>query len=115
MVLLWGIPFDPPIAAVERILKRDRVPYAFLDQRAILQTELTLKSDGRIGGTLRVDGDPVRLEDIKAVYARPYDLGLLKPLAEVGPLSTEFRHATAIEQALSIWLDLTPALVLNQD
>jgi len=114
MVLLWGIPSDPPIAAVERILRRDRVPYAFLDQRAILDTELTLKSGERIGGTLRVNGDIMQLEDVKAVYPRPYDLELLRPVADGGPSTPEFCHATALHQALSIWLDLTPARVLNR-
>jgi RimK-like ATP-grasp domain len=114
MVLLWGIPSDPPMAAVERILKRDRVPYSYLDQRAILDTELTLSCGETIGGKLRVAGDELRLEDVKAVYPRPYDLELLKPIADAGPQSPEFQHANAIQQAMSIWLDLTPALVLNR-
>src|SRR3954454_13592099 len=107
MVLLWGIPSDPPMAAVERILKRDRVPHSYLDQRAILDTELTLSCGETIGGTLRVEGDELRLEDVKAVYPRPYDLELLKPIADAGLQSPEFQHANAIQQALSIWLDLT--------
>jgi hypothetical protein len=114
MVLLWGIPSDPPMAAVERILKRDKVPHAYLDQRAILETELTLSAGEKIGGTLRVAGDEIRLEDVQAVYPRPYDWEFLKPIADAGPQSTEFLHATAFQQALSIWLDLTPALVLNR-
>ena len=68
----------------------------------------------KIGGTLRVAGDEIRLEDVKAVYPRPYDWELLKPIADAGPQTPEFLHATAFQQALSIWLDLTPALVLNR-
>jgi len=102
------------MAAVERILKRDRVPYSYLDQRAILDTDLTLSCGETIGGTLRVGGDELRLEDVKAVYPRPYDLELLKLVADAGLQTPEFQHANAIQQALSIWLDLTPALVLNR-
>jgi len=114
MVLLWGIPSDPPMAAVEQILKRDRIPHSYLDQRAILDTELTLNGGETIGGTLRVAGEELRLEEVKAVYPRPYDWNLIKPVADAGPQSPAFQHANAIQQALSIWLDLTPALVLNR-
>ena len=107
MILLWGIPSDPPLAAIERILKRDRVPFSYLDQRAILDTELT-------GGTLRVNGDTLQLEEVTAVYPRPYDLALIKPVADAGADSAEWKHATAFQQDFSIWLDLTPALVLNR-
>jgi hypothetical protein len=114
MVLLWGLPSDPPIAAVERLLKQDRVPYAFLDQRAILDTEITLTSGADIGGELRLHGDVIRLEDIRAVYPRPYDVALLKCVNAAEPQSPEFLHAAALQQALLIWLDLTPALVMNR-
>ena len=109
-----GIPSDPPLAAVEQILKRDGIPCAFLDQRSILDTELTLSGGAAIAGVLRVAGDGLRLEDVKAAYPRPYDLELLQPIANAGPQSPEFQHANAVQQAMSIWLDLTPALVLNR-
>ena len=102
------------MAAVERILKRDKVPHAYLDQRAILETELTLNAAEKISGTLRVSGDEIRLEDVKAVYPRPYEWELVKPIADASPQSPEFLHASAFQQMLSIWLDLTPALVLNR-
>jgi hypothetical protein len=114
MILLWGVPADPPLVAVEKILRRERIAYAFLDQRAVLATELALVCGERIGGTLSVSGDSIRLEDVDAVYPRPYELERIEPIASAGPQSPEFRHAATIQQALSIWLDLTPALVLNR-
>lgn len=114
MVLLWGVPSDPPLAAIEKILIRERVPYVFLDQRAILDTELNLKIDERVRGILRVQGDMLDLESVKAVYPRPYNLEQIRSVAEIAPHSPEFRHATEFHQAFSIWLDLTPALVLNR-
>jgi hypothetical protein len=114
MVLLWGVPFDPPIAAVEKILRREGVPYAFLDERAVLDTELKLRIDGQIGGTLCVSGDTVQLADITAVYPRPYDLELIQSIAAAGPESPEHLHAATLHHALSLWLDLTPAFVLNR-
>jgi hypothetical protein len=102
------------MAAVERILKRDKLPHAYLDQRAILETELTLSAGEKISGTLRVSGDEIRLEDVKGIYPRPYDWELVKPIADAGTQSPEFLRASAFQQMLSIWLDLTPALVLNR-
>ena len=114
MILLWGLPTDPPIAAIERILRREDVPYSFLDQRAFLDTEVALRCSTEIGGTLRVAGDELELEEVTAVYARPYELQQMKETAGLDPQSPQIQHATAIHAAMAVWLDLTPALVLNR-
>jgi glutathione synthase/RimK-type ligase-like ATP-grasp enzyme len=114
MILLWGVPTDPPIAAIERILRRERAPYSFLDQRAFLDTEVSLRCDSAIAGTLRVGDDELQLEEVTAVYARPYEFEQIKETAGLDPQSPEFRHAFALQTAVTLWLDLTPALVLNR-
>lgn len=114
MILLWGVPSDPPLAAVEKILVRKRIPYAFLDQRAILDTELTLEVGENIQGTLRVNGDALDLGKVRAVYPRPYNLEQIEAVVKIDRDSPQFQHAIAFHQAFSNWLDLTPALVLNR-
>jgi hypothetical protein len=114
MILLWGVPMDPPLAAVERILRRDGVPYAFLDQRAVLRSELSLCIGSDISGTLRVDDENISLDEFTAIYPRPYALDQITSLAQAGRGSAEFRHAAAFQDLFSIWLDLTPAKVLNR-
>jgi hypothetical protein len=114
VILLWGVPSDPPLAAVERILRRDRLAYAFLDQRAVLDSTLTVSVDARASGTLQVAGDTMSLDDIAAVYPRPYALEQIPVLAEAGRDSAEFRYAAAFQDLFSIWLDLAPARVLNR-
>jgi hypothetical protein len=114
VILLWGVPYDPPLAAVEKILRRDGVSYAFLDQRAVLDSELSLQVGERVSGTLRVQGETLPLEEIRAVYPRPFALEQIKPLADAGRGSAAFRRAAAFQQLFSIWLDLTPAGVLNR-
>ncbi len=114
MILLWGVPYDPPLAAVEKILHRDGANYAFLDQRAILDSELSLQVGERVSGILRVQGETLPLEEISAVYPRPFALEQIKAFADAGRDSAVFRRAAAFQQLFSIWLDLTPARVLNR-
>jgi hypothetical protein len=114
MILLWGTPTDSTLAAVERILVRERIPHVFLDQRAILKTRLELVAGENVRGTLRVQDDQVDLSKVRAVYARPLDPCQFDFITKAGPQSTEWRHAATLHEAMSIWLDLTPALVLNR-
>jgi hypothetical protein len=114
VILLWGVPSDPPLAAVEKILRRDGINYAFLDQRAVLDCELTLEVGASVNGTLRVQGETLPLEEIKAVYPRPYALEQIKPLLDASRDKGAFDRAAGFQQLFSIWLDLTPARVLNR-
>jgi RimK-like ATP-grasp domain len=114
VILLWGVPSDPPLAAVEKILRRDGINYAFLDQRAVLDCELTLEVGASVNGTLRVQGETLPLEEIKAVYPRPYALEQIKPLLDASRDKSAFDRAAEFQQLFSIWLDLTPARVLNR-
>jgi glutathione synthase/RimK-type ligase-like ATP-grasp enzyme len=110
MILLWGIPSDQPLAAVEAELSRRGVPSLFLDQRAAPQTTLRMEVGDGVSGVLTVFEETVRLEDIRAVYPRPDELTYFASAAQ------ELRpgHAGALYAAISVWLDVTPAFVLNR-
>lgn len=110
MILLWGIPSDPPLAAVEAELSRRGVPSLFLDQRAASQTTLRMEVGAGVTGVLTVFEQIVRLEDIRAVYPRPHELTYFASMAQ----EVRAGHAAALHAALSVWLDLTPAFVLNR-
>jgi hypothetical protein len=110
MILLWGLPFDPPLAAVEAELSRRGVPSLFLDQRAAPQTTLRMEVGDGVSGALTVFEETVRLDDIRAVYPRPDEVTYFASVAqEVRP-----GHAAALYAAISVWLDVTPAFVLNR-
>lgn len=110
MILLWGVPSDPPLAAVEAELSRRGVPSLFLDQRAASQTTLRMEVGASVTGIMTVFEQSVRLEEIHAVYPRPHELIHLVSMArELRP-----DHAAALHAALSVWLDVTPAFVLNR-
>lgn len=110
MILLWGVPDDPPLTLVRRELEGSAV--AFLDQRLILDTELALHDDYR--GLLSVGGQAVALKDITAAYIRPYAFHKIPVVQLAGENSPEWNHARNLEQALAGWLDCAPALVVNR-
>jgi glutathione synthase/RimK-type ligase-like ATP-grasp enzyme len=114
MILLWGISSDGPLASVRAALERAGTPVAFLDQQAVLQSKIDLRVDGRVGGRLKTQAGMLDLSRIQAVYFRPYDTRKLPSLAGSKPDSRPVQKAFSFENALTSWLELTPALVLNR-
>ena len=97
MIVLWGMPGDPPLDAVHRMLLRSGAPTLLVDQRRPEGTSLTMAVGQRLSGTLIVGAMSVALEDISAVYLRPQDT----PCA-------------ALDDALLTVAELAAALVLNR-
>lgn len=114
MILLWGIPSDDPLRSVELALHRAGAPVAFLDQRAVLETEIEIIADGAVAGNLRVGEQSIGLSEITAAYLRPLETRRMPAVMEAGANSAEERHALGVEDALLSWAELTPARVLNR-
>jgi hypothetical protein len=114
MILLWGIPGDGPMALVRQALDREGACVLFLDQQAVLETEVELAVGTQIYGTLRIASQSVELDAITASYVRPYDSRRLPALEGAGPGSPSWFHAQRLEDALLCWTELTPALVINR-
>lgn len=114
MIVLWGLPTDPPLAAVWSALVRRGAQVVCLDQRLIPETEIDLRVGRRVGGRLRIGGQTLDLAAVRAVYLRPQDSRRLPFVARAGPESALWRHALHLEDALSSWVELTPALVVNR-
>jgi glutathione synthase/RimK-type ligase-like ATP-grasp enzyme len=51
---------------------------------------------------------------VTAVYFRPYDPRQLPDVESAGQGSAAWHHALAVEDALWVWVELTPALVVNR-
>jgi hypothetical protein len=114
MILLWGLPADPPLAAVRAALSRTGSAAFFLDQQDVLQHRLALTVDGNVHGTLRMRRRTIDLAAVTAAYVRPYDVrqtGVLQGKRSGDP---EFQRALSFEDALNGWLEVTPALVINR-
>jgi glutathione synthase/RimK-type ligase-like ATP-grasp enzyme len=113
VILFWGAPGDAPLAQVRRAVERRGAPTILVDQRAVLETEIDLVCGETVAGTLRVGSAMVELGAVTGAYVRPYGPDQLPLVRKAGPNSPEWRYAMAIFEALSAWVEMTPALVVN--
>ena len=67
----------------------------------------------QVSGCITICRDRIDLGDVTAVYLRPYESSLLPFIADAGPGSEAARHASLVDDILTIWSDLTPAFVVN--
>jgi RimK-like ATP-grasp domain len=114
LTLLWGLPADSPFARVREELDQLGAPVWLLDQRDVLDTEVELEAGTAVGGHLRVGGRRLDLTKVTAAYVRPYDACRLPRVAATGLGSDAWQHAADVDEAISCWLELTDALVVNR-
>lgn len=114
MILLWGVPGDGPIAAVWETLLRMGADVAFVDQRAVLDTQVELSVGNSVTGILQVGDESLDLSEVTAVYLRPYESSRLPVIQEAGTGGDEWGHALTVEDILISWIEITPALVVNR-
>jgi RimK-like ATP-grasp domain len=114
LVLLWGLTSDPPLAAVLKALSDLRIPVELVDQRQVLQTEVSLEVGASIDGSLRTLDHEIDLNAICSAYVRPYDTRELPHIASAGAESPAWRHALQVNDILACWSEITPALVINR-
>jgi len=112
--MLWGIGADGPLAAVRRALERSEVPFAFIDQHALVDSAMTLTCDGTAGGTLRSPNGDVRLDEVTAAFLRPYDPRRILREQGLDAGSCTWQVALEYEDLLSCWSEITTALVVNR-
>jgi RimK-like ATP-grasp domain len=114
VVLLWGLEADPPLAAVQKQLCSLGVPNELVDQRQILDTEVELTVAESINASLRIGNREIDLNEVTAIYVRPYDSHQLPEIAKAGPHSLAWQHATEVDDILASWSEITSAFVVNR-
>jgi glutathione synthase/RimK-type ligase-like ATP-grasp enzyme len=113
VILLWGIATDDPLAEVGAALDLNRSPYVFVDQMAILETDVELLVNGSVTGRISIRGEGIALENVRAAYLRPYDSGRIPAVERAADEGGVRRRAAAVDEGLLVWAELTPALVVN--
>jgi glutathione synthase/RimK-type ligase-like ATP-grasp enzyme len=113
-VLLWGPAADPPLQAVYQELTQLATPVFWLDQQSVLETKMHWIAGVEITGWIEVGSKRLDLEEVTGVYLRPYDSHQISAIAQAGINSPEWHHATTLDNALTAWIEVTPALVLNR-
>ncbi len=68
MILLWGVPGDPPFEAVSASLVQIDAPVRLLDQRraAQMQIDLAIAADGTLAGHITDGGEDIDLDQVGA-------------------------------------------------
>lgn len=114
MILLWGLGTEHPFRVVYEELEQQRAPIFLLDQRDVETTEIEITVGAQIGGTIRQGDRLIDLDAITAAYVRPCDARLLPAVVRAGEGSPLWRHALGIADTLTMWMELTSALVVNR-
>lgn len=115
MILLCGIPSETPLALVREELDALGVAYVQFNQRAFAEAALDARLDnGRISGTLRLNGRTHPLERFTAVYSRLMDDQMLPEVADEPPGGPGREYARALHEALTRWCEIMPGRVVNR-
>ncbi|HSE59882.1 MAG TPA: hypothetical protein VLA99_14370 [Nitrospiraceae bacterium] len=114
MILLWGLLEDSPLALVQAALQRQGAQTFVADQSAVRETILDFTVGADVRGVLQVGSRTCDLSRVTAAYIRPYDSRRLLRGTDAQEGSAAWRHAEALDDGLSLWSELTPALVVNR-
>jgi hypothetical protein len=115
MILVCGIPSEPPLAGVIEALEQIGAPTAVFNQRhfAAMKMDFEIRA-GAISGRLEIQGTGFPLEAIEGVYTRQMDFRLLPELKDRPEASDEYRYCAALHDTLTRWCEISPARVVNR-
>ncbi|MFL5280062.1 MAG: RimK family alpha-L-glutamate ligase [Rhodopila sp.] len=109
MILVYGRSDDSPLVRTLEALQAAEASWLFLSQAALASEQLRIEVGPHgVGGTLVIAGQPVALERIHSIYARPLE----PPTRAEDPASA--RRVQLLHEQLFEWLDVADALVVNR-
>ncbi len=113
MILVWGVPDDGPISAVCESLAHEGLDWLLLNQFDVASSDLDFAETDASDGWLIAGDRRVELQSVTAVYPRPYESSRVLQAAGVTDAESAM-HAARFDDAMLLWLELTPALVVNR-
>jgi glutathione synthase/RimK-type ligase-like ATP-grasp enzyme len=115
VILLVGIPSEPPLALVAEAARELGLPYLVFNQRRFDGTALALEiREGEVDGWLRIEGATYPLAEISGVYVRLVEDAALPELAGEPLDSPRRRRCRGLHAALLAWLEVAPCRVVNR-
>jgi glutathione synthase/RimK-type ligase-like ATP-grasp enzyme len=118
MILITGIPSEPPAQLVTDAAEKANIPYLFFNQRNAHLYELSLKYEhNNFKGVLQIDGVDYDLFKITGMYIRMMDNYFLpevrnKVFNYVGENQTN--KSDIIHRQLLNWMEATSCRILNR-
>lgn len=118
MILITGIPSEPPVQLVTEAAEKAGIPYVIFNQRQAHLYELSLKYSGNIfSGILQMDGQEYDLTKLTGIYIRLMDNYLLpevqnKVFNYIG--ETAAQKSAAIHKQLLAFMEVTTCRILNR-
>lgn len=115
MILVTGIPSEPPLAMVREQLNTLGVPHVMFNQRNFASMGIYFEiSGGQVTGQLQIEDQSYRLEDFSGVYTRLMDDQLLPELRDEPVNSPKRRYCRTLHNTLMLWYEVAPARVVNR-
>ena len=115
MILLAGIPSEPPLALVAEAARELGLPCLVLNQRRFDGAALAFEiRGGEVDGWLSIEGVNYPLAEISGVYVRLVEDATLPELAGEPLDSPRNRHCRRLHAALLAWLEVAPCRVVNR-
>lgn len=114
MIVVWGLPRDPPTRQVYEALCRRGAGVRLLDQRATIEADAEMSLDAALSVKLTSRDGALELARCTAAYVRPYDWRALATRRGATPGSPAWERAFAVDRMLLDWAELTDALVVNR-
>lgn len=118
MILLVGIPSEPPLEMVHDALRELGAPVLMLNQRDATECSIRFRSARDpampIEGELIIRGECVPLDAITGVYARPMDDTMLPEVVDQPEGSPIRARVRTLHDLLMRWLDVAPGVIVNR-
>ncbi len=116
MILVAGIPSEPPLADALDALSDLRAEVVVVNQRQFPDLDLafTVDPQGRVDGLLRVGRRHVALREVSAVYVRLMDFRNLPEYQRLREGDPERIRCALLMDELCAWVDLSPGRVVNR-
>jgi hypothetical protein len=115
MILLCGIPSEPPIEMVHEELKKLDVPVVMFNQRHFSSMHMQFELSGSaVTGTLNIENNVYRLEDFKGIFTRLMDYRFLPELETEPEGSWARRYCQSLHDTLVQWIEVAQCRVVNR-
>ncbi len=116
MILVAGIPSEPPLQEALDALSDLRAEVVVLNQRRGAEIDLAFAVDpaGVVDGVVRLGRRYVALREVTAVYARLMDHRNIPEYQRLEPTDPERLRWDALNDDLAAWVDVAPGRVVNR-